>query len=127
MEQGLPAEKDESPSRKAQEKGTRSSVRHRYIRFGLMILTAMIAMYAMTYINTYELGHVRFSETRLYMTLVMGAAMAVIMLAFMLTMYKSLKVNIVIVVLSIAIFASATWLVRSQVIVEDRSAPICGP
>jgi len=36
------------------------------------------------YLNTYALDHVFFSETRAYMALVMGATMAIIMLAFML-------------------------------------------
>ena len=38
------------------------------------------------YLNTYQLDHVTFSETRLYMALVMGAAMAIVMLSFMLKM-----------------------------------------
>jgi hypothetical protein len=121
MKQGPVADRNESTDKNKREHGSGSSTGNRYIRFGLMILTAMIAMYTLTYINTYELGHVRFSETRLYITLIMGAAMAVIMLAFMLSMYKSLKVNIAIVILSIAVFASAAWLVRSQITVEDRS------
>lgn len=46
------------------------------------------------YINTYAFEHVFFSETRAYMALLMGAAMAVIMLSFMLSMYSSKAINI---------------------------------
>jgi uncharacterized protein (DUF305 family) len=40
-------------------------------------------MYGLMYLNTFTWGHMHLSETRLYMALVMGAAMAVPMLAFM--------------------------------------------
>lgn len=47
-----------------------------------MIVTAMVVMYAVTYVNTFELSHVQWSETRMFMTLLMGSTMAVIMLGF---------------------------------------------
>ena len=56
-----------------------------YKKFFAMIGTSMVAMFFLMYLNSYEiLGHAWFSETRLFMTLIMGAAMMVIMLAFML-------------------------------------------
>jgi uncharacterized protein (DUF305 family) len=64
---------------------------------------------------------VQWSETRFYMTFVMGAAMAVIMLGFMLGMYKNRVVNMAIVAGSVAVFALALWLVRSQTTVQDQS------
>lgn len=92
-----------------------------YGRFAGMIATAMAAMFALTYVNTYELDHVRFSETRLYMTFVMGAAMALIMLGFMLGMYRDRKVNLSILGVALVVFAGAIWLVRSQAAVDDNS------
>lgn len=92
-----------------------------YLRFGAMIATAMAAMLALTYVNTYALDHVRWSETRFYMTFVMGAAMAMIMLGFMRSMYTSRTVNVAIVAGSAIVFAFAIWLVRSQATIEDRS------
>ena len=67
-----------------------------YWKFGGMILTSMIVMFGIMYLNSYSLDHATFSETRFYMTFVMGAAMAVVMLSFMLNMYKSSKINIAI-------------------------------
>jgi len=96
-------------------------MRAAYLRFGAMIATAMTAMFALTYVNTYALDHVRWSETRFYMTFVMGAAMAVIMLGFMRGMYTNRVVNIAIVAGSAVAFVFAIWLVRSQATVEDRS------
>jgi len=92
-----------------------------YARFGAMIVTATVVMFGLMYLNTYALDHVWFSQTRAWMAVVMGAAMAVVMLAFMLNMYKSSKVNIGIAVLSGVLFAGALWLVRSQETVNDIS------
>ena len=60
-----------------------------YIRFGLMTLTSTVAMFILMYVTTYAWEHVFFSETRTYMAFVMGASMAVIMLAYMLGMYSN--------------------------------------
>ncbi len=86
-----------------------------------MIGTAMVAMFAMTYLNSYEFSHVRWSETRVYMTFLMGAAMAVIMLSFMLGMYANTKINLAIYIGSLVVFVGALFLVRSQTTVQDRS------
>lgn len=92
-----------------------------YLRFAGMILTAMVAMYALTYLNSMELDHVRWSETRVYMTLLMGGVMALIMLAFMLGMYRNWKWNAVIVGVSVTLFGAALFLVRSQTTVQEQS------
>ena len=92
-----------------------------YWRFAAMISTAMIVMFGLTYFNSYQLDHVEWSETRMYMTFMMGAAMACVMLAFMLHMYKDRRVNAGIVVGSAFVFGVALWLVRSQSTVGDAS------
>ncbi|KAA9008259.1 DUF305 domain-containing protein [Histidinibacterium aquaticum] len=92
-----------------------------YIRFGLMILTSTLVMFALMYLNTYAWEHLFFSETRAYMAVVMGATMAVIMLAFMLGMYGNRTLNIAIFAGAIAAFALFLWLVRSQVTVSGPS------
>lgn len=92
-----------------------------YWRFGAMIVTAMAVMFVLMYVNTFELGHVTWSETRFYMAFVMGAAMAGIMLSFMLGMYKDRRTNIGIFVASLVVLAGSIWLVRSQTTVQDES------
>jgi hypothetical protein len=37
-----------------------------YARFGAMIATSTLAMLGLMYLNTYQLDHVFFSETRTY-------------------------------------------------------------
>ncbi|WP_116599005.1 DUF305 domain-containing protein [Primorskyibacter marinus] len=92
-----------------------------YIRFSLMILTSTVVMFILMYLNTYAWEHVFFSETRTYMAIMMGATMAVIMLAYMLGMYSSKRLNIAIFVGAAVVFALSLWLVRSQVTVSGPS------
>lgn len=95
--------------------------RSKYLNFAAMILTSMIVMFGLMYLNTYEISHVEWSETRFYMTFIMGAAMAVIMLTFMRGMYTSNKTNLAIYIGSLIVFLGALFLVRSQTTVEDQS------
>jgi uncharacterized protein (DUF305 family) len=84
-----------------------------------MIATSTAVMFALTYLNSYAADHVFWSETRAYMALVMGSAMAVVMLLYMLHMYDRAPVNIAIVAGSAVLFAGALYLVRSQETVQD--------
>ncbi|REE25477.1 hypothetical protein DFQ09_10266 [Winogradskyella pacifica] len=90
-----------------------------YTKFFLMLGASFIAMYITMYLNTYAIDHVYFSMTRFYMVCLGISAMAVIMLLFMLKMYKSKKKNTAILVGSLVLFISALGLVRVQ-------APIVG-
>lgn len=92
-----------------------------YGRFAAMIATSTVAMFGLMYLNTYQLDHVFFSETRLYMSFVMGAAMAAIMLAFMIHMHPNRRLNIGIFIGSTVVFVLALWLVRSQATVDQVS------
>ena len=91
----------------------------KYARFGLMIACSTLVMYGLMFLNTYEVAHVHFSQTRAWMALVMGAAMAIVMLGFMLGMYDNKKRNAAIFVGAAAVFAISLWLVRSQTTVDD--------
>lgn len=92
-----------------------------YVRFGAMIATSTIVMFGLMYLNTYAFDHVFFSQTRAWMALLMGATMAIVMLGFMMGMYKNRLVNIAIVAGSAAVFALSLGLVRSQETVRDVS------
>jgi FtsH-binding integral membrane protein len=92
-----------------------------YGRFAAMIATSTVVMFGLMYLNTYQPDHVFFSETRMYMAFVMGAAMAAIMLAFMLKMHPNRAVNIGIFAGSAIVFGLALWLVRSQATIDGVS------
>jgi len=96
-----------------------SHSREMYIRFAAMILTAMVVMYAVMYFSAYEWSHVRWSESRVFMALEMGGAMGLVMLAWMLNMYKSAKANLAIVGASVLLLVGGTILDRTQATVQD--------
>jgi peptidoglycan/LPS O-acetylase OafA/YrhL len=87
---------------------------NKYTTFFLMLGASFAAMYITMYLNTYAIDHVYFSLTRFYMTCLGISTMAVIMLLFMLGMYKNKKKNVAIIVGSCLLFGSALFLVRSQ-------------
>ena len=90
-----------------------------YLKFFMMIGTSMIAMFFSMYLHSYEiLNHAWFSETRLFMTMIMGGAMIIIMLAFMLNMYKNKNANISILAGGLLLIIASIWLVRSQTTVS---------
>jgi ABC-type lipoprotein release transport system permease subunit len=92
-----------------------------YRNFFAMIISSTTIMLGLMYLNTYAFDHIFFSETRTYMAIYMGAVMAIVMLSFMLGMYKNKKANLAIFVGSIIVFSASLYLVRSQATIEDNS------
>jgi uncharacterized protein (DUF305 family) len=91
----------------------------KYRNFAAMIATSVAVMYALTYANTLRMSDVYWSETRGYMALLMGAAMAAVMLGFMKSMYTDRKKNLAILGVASLVFALSVYLVRSQEAVGD--------
>ena len=92
---------------------------HPYRNFLLMILVSAGLMFGLMYLNTYELSHVWFSQTRLFMTCIMAGSMMLVMLFFMRHMYKSKGANMAIIIGGAALMGMGLWLVRSQSTVDD--------
>lgn len=92
---------------------------HPYRNFILMITVSATLMFGLMYLNTYQLSHVWFSQTRLFMTFIMAGSMALVMLFFMRHMYKNKKANVAIVIGSLALMGLGIGLVRSQVTVGE--------
>ncbi|WP_379152404.1 DUF305 domain-containing protein [Paenibacillus sp. sgz5001063] len=90
-----------------------------YVRFGMMIIISTLLMYWLMYLNVFQIDHIYFSQTRLYMALIMGSAMAIVMLLFMWKMYTKRIVNALILTINIVVFGLSLWLVRSQTTVGD--------
>ncbi|WP_291291790.1 DUF305 domain-containing protein [Enterococcus sp.] len=90
-----------------------------YVRFGVMILVSTIVMFGMMYLNVFQWDHVFYSQTRLFMALMMGAVMAMIMLLFMWKMYENKKWNLAILAASVLVFCGSLFMVRSQTAVDD--------
>ncbi len=66
-----------------------------YLRFGAMILTGMVVMYWVMFLGSWELSHVRWSQSRMFMALTMGGTMGLVMLAWMLNMYRNTTANVI--------------------------------
>ncbi|GAA4406258.1 DUF305 domain-containing protein [Fodinibacter luteus] len=93
--------------------------RAQYLRFGLMILTSSVVMYVVMYLNTYSIDHVFWSWTRFFMTMMSAATMTVIMLGFMLGMYRNRTANAAIAAGAVVLFGAGLFLVRSQATIGD--------
>lgn len=92
-----------------------------YGKFGIMIAVSTFIMYWLMYLNVFQFNHIFFSQTRLYMAIIMGSVMAFVMLLFMWGMYKNKTVNFIILGVSALVFSASLWLVRSQTTVDDVS------
>lgn len=90
-----------------------------YSRFAAMIATSMLVMFGLMYVHTFVWDHVEFSETRAWMTVLMGAMMAIVMLGFMLNMYKNRRVNAAIFAGAALMLALSAWFIRSQSGIDD--------
>lgn len=90
-----------------------------YSRFAAMIATSMLVMFGLMYVHTFVWDHVEFSETRAWMTVLMGAMMAIVMLGFMLNMHKNRRVNAAIFAGAALMLAVSAWFIRSQTGVDD--------
>ena len=93
----------------------------KYTRFIAMISTSTLVMFGLMYLNSYALDHVFFSETRTWMALYMGGAMAIVMLLFMLGMYQDRRKNALILGGAAILFAGSLYLVRSQDTISDQA------
>lgn len=92
-----------------------------YMKFAAMIVTSTTIMFGLMYIEVYSADHLRWSETRFFMSLIMGGTMTLVMLGFMLGMLKNPKFNALIALFGVALLGTAIFLARSQTTVQDRS------
>lgn len=90
-----------------------------YRNFILMIAVSATLMFGLMYLNTYQLSHVWFSQTRMFMTFIMAGSMGLVMLFFMRHMYGNKLANAAIVAGSVVLMCSGLWLVRSQATVGE--------
>lgn len=90
-----------------------------YPRFYLMLGISFIIMYAVMFANVDKAEHIYISLSRFYVTILMVAPMAVVMLLVMKHMYKDKKQNAVIIISSVILFIAAFAMLRNQTFVDD--------
>ena len=90
-----------------------------YGRFAAMIVASTVVMFGLMYLNTWAVDHVFFSQTRAWMALLMGSVMAILMMAFMWSMYPKSTINLGVVLGAAVVGGACLALVRSQATVSD--------
>jgi hypothetical protein len=90
-----------------------------YLRFGLMMATSFVIMYAVMFLNVDVFEHVMLSPTRTYMTFLMIAPMVLVMMGFMWGMYKKKTWNYVIMGVAVVTFILCYAGLRQQTFVSD--------
>ncbi|KQR71195.1 hypothetical protein ASF92_07355 [Pedobacter sp. Leaf176] len=90
-----------------------------YKTFGLMLCLSFIIMYGVMFLNVDQADHIYLSVTRTYMTFLMIAPMAILMLSLMPAMYQNKRLNRIIYIFSSAVFLLSFWMLRSQIAVTD--------
>lgn len=84
-----------------------------------MMLCSFLFMYATMFFNVAAWDHLYLSHSRTYMALYMVGPMALIMLAFMLPMYKNRRKNAIIVSSAIVVTVLSIFFLRNQTTVKD--------
>lgn len=90
-----------------------------YVRFAGMIATSTVVMFVLTYTNVFDIAHIQFSQERLYMAILMGSAMAIVMMAWMWKMHPDRRRNVAIVAGAVVVGIAAFLFSQSQTLVHD--------
>ena len=90
-----------------------------YLKFMLMLGISFLVMYSVMFLNVASLAHIHLSLTRTYMTLLMIAPMAVMMVIMMGHMYPNKQRNRAIIITSLGVFVLALVGLRAQVPIGD--------
>lgn len=90
-----------------------------YLTLGLELAADFVVMFFVMYAMIATLGHFYFNISNVYMTMMMVAPMALLMLVFMRSMYRSRRANITVVAIAIAVFALGWTGMRMQLAVGD--------
>ena len=90
-----------------------------YKKFTLMMVISFIIMYTVMFLNIDNISHYHTSTTRIYMTLLMVAPMAVVMMLMMGKMYPNKRINAVVILGAIVLFIITLIGLRTQTPIGD--------
>lgn len=93
---------------------------HHYSRLLIMVGLHFIGMYILMYSMVNVFDNVFNSFNQVYMAALMTTSMVLIEIPLMSSMYKSKKLNVAILVVSIAVLIGSFVLIRQQVLISDR-------
>ena len=95
-------------------------MQYHYGRFFIMIVLHFIAMYIFMYAMVNVFGNVFNSLNQIYMAALMTASMVLIELPLMSSMYKSKKLNMIILAASAIVLIGSWFGIRQQAAIDDR-------
>ncbi len=95
------------------------SKKNPYPKFVLIMAVSFVIMYLIMFLNVAKFNHVFNSLTRVYMTTLMVASMAILMLLFMWNMYPNRKINMGIITFAAVSFFGTLYLLRTQTPIGD--------
>lgn len=91
-----------------------------YGRFLLMITLHFIAMYILMYAMVNSFANVFNNFNQVYMAALMTSSMVLIELPLMMGMYKSKKLNAIIIAVGLVVLVGSFLLIRKQSAISDR-------
>jgi len=92
-----------------------------WTRFAMMIVASTVVMFLLMYQLVYTWDHAIFSLTRLISAVIMGCAMASVMLAFMWRMYRPEVAKISVLALALVGGTGLLAINRNQTLIDDLS------
>jgi uncharacterized protein (DUF305 family) len=93
---------------------------HHYSRLLIMIGLHFFAMYIFMYAMVNDFNNVFNSFNQVYMAALMTASMVLIELPLMSSMYKSKRLNAVIIAVGVALLIGSFMMIRKQTLISDR-------
>jgi uncharacterized protein (DUF305 family) len=102
------------------ENHTKHATSGSYKALGIEMAIDFVIMYLVMYTMIESVGHLYLNVNNVYMTLMMVAPMAVVMLVSMRSMFRNKNLNLAIGVTAAAIFAASFFAMRTQASVGDR-------
>ena len=90
-----------------------------YKKFIVMIVVSYIIMHIIMFFNIIEIQHYHTNISRIYMTLLMISAMAMVMILMMGKMYPDKKINMGIITVSVVVFGATLFALRGQTPIGD--------
>lgn len=91
-----------------------------YGRFLLMITLHFVAMYILMYAMVNSFANVFNNFNQVYMAALMTSSMVLIELPLMMGMYKSKKLNAIIIAVGLVVVVGSFLLIRKQSAISDR-------
>jgi uncharacterized protein (DUF305 family) len=95
-------------------------MQHHYGRFLIMIVLHFIAMYIFMYAMVNVFDNIFNSFNQVYMAALMTASMVLIELPLMSSMYKSKKLNMIIIAAGAVVLIGSWFGIRQQAAIGDR-------